>query len=59
MKVKIEVTIDVDPASWTLNYGTAGASAIRDDVKVYVQDLILSQLGPEGVDVLTGHHSPE
>lgn len=33
MKVRVEVTVDVDPEAWALNYGVEGSAAIREDVK--------------------------
>lgn len=35
MKVRVTLTIDVDPEAWTLAYGTE-PDQIRDDVKTYV-----------------------
>ena len=35
MKIKIEITLDINPEVWTLEYGVAGAKAIREDVRAY------------------------
>ena len=39
MKVKIEVTLDVDKAQWAFAYGL-DPREVRDDVQVYIRDLI-------------------
>ncbi|WIF20520.1 DNA binding protein [Rhodococcus phage Jflix2] len=44
MKVKVEVTVDIDPESWTMNYGVEGTAAIREDVKQYCRNTIIEQL---------------
>jgi len=48
MKIKIEFTVDVDPEAWELNYGT-GRNEIRNDVKGYVENIVLDQLDVVGV----------
>ena len=53
MKIKIEFTVNVDPDAWELNYGT-GRNEIRDDVKGYVQNIVLGQLDVVGVLVEGG-----
>lgn len=50
MRVNITVTVDIDPESWTTNYGVEGAAAIRADVKEYVAGLVHTTLA--SVDVL-------
>jgi len=49
MKIKIEMTVDIDVDSWVLNYGTE-LNDVRDDVKGYVKNIVLGQL--EVIDVL-------
>jgi len=49
MKVKIEFTVEIDPESWTMNYGVEGAAAIREDVKEYCYHTIQDQLAMVGV----------
>ena len=48
MKIKIEFTVDVDPEAWELNYGTS-RNEIRNDVKGYVENIVLGQLDVVGV----------
>jgi hypothetical protein len=50
MKVRIQMTVEIDPAAWTANYGVRGAAAIRDDVREYVASTVAEQL--RSVDVL-------
>lgn len=38
MKIKIEMTVDIDVDSWVLNYGTE-LNDVRDDVKVMLKTL--------------------
>lgn len=40
MKVRIAVTLDIDPEMWTLNYGVEGAGSIRADVVSWAHDLL-------------------
>tara|TARA_R110000765_G_scaffold16273_2_gene45995 strand:+ start:648 stop:860 length:213 start_codon:yes stop_codon:yes gene_type:complete len=49
MKVKIELTVDINAESWIENYGIE-SSEVRDDVKGYCKNILLSQL--EIIDVL-------
>ena len=49
MKVKITLTVDIDAASWTLNYGVEGAAAIRADVIAYVENAVVEQFRDMGV----------
>ena len=44
MKVKVEVTVDIDPEAWTMNYGVEGTAAIREDVKEYCRHTLHDQL---------------
>jgi hypothetical protein len=39
MKIRIELTVEVDADAWMLNYGTP-ASEIREDVRAYVREAI-------------------
>jgi hypothetical protein len=36
VKVKISVTVEVNPQEWTQTYGVEGAKEIREDVKSYI-----------------------
>lgn len=49
VKVRIEMTVEVDAESWTMNYGVEGTAAIREDVKEYCRHTILNQLSEVGV----------
>lgn len=40
MKVRVTLSIDVDPEAWTDTYGIEGAAEIRADVKQYVRGLV-------------------
>lgn len=40
MKVRVTVTLDVDPEAWTLNYGIEGRSAIAADVREWAHNLL-------------------
>lgn len=44
MKVRVSLTIDIDPEVWTLNYGIEGAAAIRDDVKEAVKHAVYAYI---------------
>ena len=44
MKIRLTVTIDVDPAEWTAEYGTNPAD-VRDDVKAYFTNLMGQSAG--------------
>ena len=37
MKVSLRVTVELDPASWTMAYGVEGAAEIREDVRRYIR----------------------
>ena len=44
MKIKISLTIEVDPQEWAAVYGTGTAAAeVREDVKTYVQNQVGSR----------------
>ena len=50
MKVKITLTVNINPDAWDLNYGTGTtAKAIREDVRVYVETTVHGQLEHVGV----------
>lgn len=49
MKIKIEVTLDIDPEIWTLSYGVAGAKEIREDVRAYAVNGITEHFRDLGV----------
>lgn len=38
MKIKVSITVEIDPADWTQAFGVDGAAAIREDVKAYIGD---------------------
>jgi hypothetical protein len=40
MKVRVVVTLDIDPEAWESNYGVSGASAIREDVQAWAFHLL-------------------
>lgn len=42
MKVRISLTVEVDPDAWTATYGVEGTAAIRADVKTYIEGTINS-----------------
>lgn len=45
IKVKITLSLDVDPVAWDDNYGTGTSpSSVRDDVKTYMENLCREQL---------------
>ena len=44
MKIKVEVTLDVDVEAWMLNYGVE-KSDVRGDVKFYFENICREQLG--------------
>jgi hypothetical protein len=44
MKVKVAMTVDIDPELWTMNYGIEGAAAIREDVKEAVRHAVYAYL---------------
>ncbi len=49
MKVRVTITVEVDPEIWTLEYGVNSTAEIRDDVKTYVvvavRDSAASEVG--------------
>ena len=49
MKVKVSMTVDIDPEVWTMNYGVEGAAAIRDDAKEAIKQAVYAYLQEIGV----------
>jgi hypothetical protein len=37
MRVKISLTVEVDPQWWSDEYGTSGNAEVREDVRRYVR----------------------
>jgi signal transduction histidine kinase len=37
MRVRVELTVEVDPEVWATEYGVTGAAAIREDVRSKVR----------------------
>lgn len=52
MKVRVEITLDIDTEAWSLEYGVEGASAIREDVKTHVTQSTLAHFS--GMGLLVG-----
>lgn len=53
MKIKIEVTLDVDRNKWELNYGGFETlAAFRADVHAHVEGSMREHFGPWSLDVL-------
>jgi hypothetical protein len=48
MRVRVSVTVDIDPQTWALEYGVP-LQDVRGDVKQYVQQLVMDQLESVGV----------
>lgn len=50
MKVRVTMTVDIDPEAWDLNYGTGtDAAAVREDVRTYIENGARDQLETVGV----------
>jgi hypothetical protein len=49
VKVRFEITLDVDAEAWTLNYGIEGAREIRQDVVVHAANTLLAQFENQGL----------
>jgi hypothetical protein len=49
MKVRITLTVEIDPEAWTLNDGVVGPTDIRADVRAYIADLTTEQLRTVGI----------
>jgi len=54
MRVKIEVTLDIDPEAWTLAYGVSGAQEIREDVRAYALNGVVEHFREQGLLVEEG-----
>jgi hypothetical protein len=39
MKVSVTVTVDLDPADWTMAFGVEGDAEIRQEVKDYIGNI--------------------
>jgi hypothetical protein len=48
VKVRIEMTVEVDPAEWVENYGCDRAD-VRADVREYVRNTVENQLAAVGM----------
>ena len=48
MKIKVTLTVDIDPEAWVANYGCE-KSEVREDVKVYIAETVSGQLDLVGV----------
>lgn len=51
MKVRVLLSIDVDPDRWATEYGI-DKREVRADVTRYVEYLVQGQLGRDGLDLL-------
>ena len=40
MRINLNITVEVDSATWELEYGVSGSAAIREDVRAYVRTLL-------------------
>lgn len=51
IKVRVAVTVEIDPEAWGIEYGMEGATAaeIRADVKRYAEDMVSQQLASLGM----------
>ena len=50
MRIRVTLTIDVDPEEWAVIYGTGTAVAkVRPDVIAHVRDVVLRDLQDEGL----------
>jgi hypothetical protein len=48
VKIRVPLTIEVDPAEWDLIYGSGKSAAeIREDVRAYVLNAVQGQPGIE------------
>lgn len=56
MKVKIEVTVDVDPEAWHLNYGTETLAQVREDAKAHGAGIVTEQF--QSLGLLTETEQP-
>ena len=44
MKVRVSVTLDIDPEAWTASYGVEGSQAIREDVKTLCSIILYEKM---------------
>lgn len=44
MKVKVSFTVEIDPELWELNFGISDRKEIREDVKVFAENIVNQQL---------------
>lgn len=50
MRVTVKVSVDIDPESWDLNYGTGSDRVtIGRDVRRYINHIVHEQLNASGV----------
>lgn len=49
MQVTVTVRLDVDEEAWAVEYGVEGRTAVRADVKRYVQDAAEQHLDSMGL----------
>ena len=54
MKIRVAVTLDIDPDAWTTNFGTEGAKAIREDVQEWAFHLLHGAADEHGALVKWG-----
>lgn len=54
MKVRVEISLDVDVAAWASSYGfdVEDQKAIREDVKTHVRNSVMAHFGPDSLDLL-------
>lgn len=51
MKIRLELTVEVDPADWNRSYGTGtDAKAVREDVQAWMRGAAIDH--PEGLITL-------
>lgn len=48
MKIKVSLTLDIDPQAWADMYGV-DVPAVREDVKNYAENIVLTQFGQDGL----------
>lgn len=53
MKVKIEVTLNIDPDAWATEYGIDKAD-VREDVKGWSEHVLLSMIDRNGTEAKSG-----
>lgn len=50
MRVRVTVTVDIDPENWTINFGVEGQKEIRADVKTFVDTLVYTHMEEFALD---------